>query len=63
MVGDNPRADIKGANSVSWASFLTKTGVHQGNQNDYLNPATMVVQNFQQAMECVLKIQRDNLYV
>jgi ribonucleotide monophosphatase NagD (HAD superfamily) len=31
MVGDNPRADIKGANSVNWASFLTKTGVHQGN--------------------------------
>jgi ribonucleotide monophosphatase NagD (HAD superfamily) len=43
MVGDNPRADIKGANSVSWASFLTKTGVHQGNENDSLNPATMVV--------------------
>ena len=43
MVGDNPRADIKGANSVNWASFLTKTGVHQGNYNDNLNPATMVV--------------------
>jgi ribonucleotide monophosphatase NagD (HAD superfamily) len=29
MVGDNPRADIKGANLAGWGSFLTKTGVHK----------------------------------
>jgi len=29
MVGDNPRADIKGANLAGWGSFLTKTGIHQ----------------------------------
>ena len=28
MFGDNPRADIKGANEIGWASFLTQTGVH-----------------------------------
>jgi ribonucleotide monophosphatase NagD (HAD superfamily) len=30
MVGDNPRADIKGANKIKWGSFLTQTGIHQG---------------------------------
>jgi ribonucleotide monophosphatase NagD (HAD superfamily) len=30
MVGDNPRADIKGANTAGWASFLTQTGIHHG---------------------------------
>jgi len=30
MFGDNPRADIKGANQVGWISFLTQTGVHSG---------------------------------
>jgi len=46
MVGDNPRADIKGANCIEWGSFLTQTGVHQGSANDQDNPATMVVNNF-----------------
>jgi len=34
MVGDNPRADIRGANTVNWGSFLTQTGVHHGSTND-----------------------------
>lgn len=46
MVGDNPRADIKGANSVEWGSFMTQTGVHHGPENDPYNPATMVVKTF-----------------
>lgn len=46
MVGDNPRADICGANRVGWASFLTQTGIHHGEQNDAKNPATVVVQDF-----------------
>ena len=46
MVGDNPRADIKGANGVGWASFLTQTGIHLGHQNDTTNPATVVVEDF-----------------
>lgn len=47
MVGDNPRADIRGANSIGWASFLTLTGIHHGPSNDPHNPATVVVHNFQ----------------
>lgn len=50
MVGDNPRADICGANRIGWGSFLTQTGVHQGKHNDAENPATHVVSNFQEAM-------------
>lgn len=46
MIGDNPRADIRGANSIGWASFLTQTGVHLGSENDNTNPATVVVKNF-----------------
>ena len=34
MIGDNPRADICGANRIGWGSFLTKTGVHHGDDND-----------------------------
>ncbi len=30
MIGDNPRADIAGANRIGWYSFLTRTGIHQG---------------------------------
>jgi ribonucleotide monophosphatase NagD (HAD superfamily) len=63
MVGDNPRADISGANRVGWGSFLTQTGVHHGTANDPDNPATQVVRNFQEAMELVLQMKRDGLYI
>ncbi len=63
MVGDNPRADIKGANEIGWASFLTQTGVHQGPENDPENPATMVVNTFADSVDVVLKIQKEKLYL
>lgn len=63
MVGDNPRADIQGANIIGWGSFLTQTGVHQGPENDKMHPATMVVSNFEEAVEIILKIQKDKLYL
>lgn len=63
MVGDNPRADIRGANSVGWASFLTQTGIHHGALNDAHNPATLVVQDFREAMELILRIKYDRLYL
>lgn len=46
MVGDNPRADIRGANKACWASFLTQSGIHPSSQNDSKDPATVVVQDF-----------------
>ena len=50
MIGDNPRADIQGANRVNWGSFLTQTGVHPGSDNDPDNPATVVVKDFAEAI-------------
>jgi ribonucleotide monophosphatase NagD (HAD superfamily) len=63
MVGDNPRADIKGANTIGWGSFLTQTGVHVGPCNDADNPATMVVNTFAEAVAVVLKIRNQKLYL
>lgn len=34
MVGDNPLADIEGANNFGWESILVKTGVYQGSGDD-----------------------------
>ena len=47
MIGDNPKADIHGANLAGWYSFLTKTGIHTLKGNDPENPATFVVYNFE----------------
>lgn len=57
MIGDNPRADIRGANRVEWGSFLTQTGVHHGSGNDPDNPATMVVTNFAEAIDVILGLE------
>jgi ribonucleotide monophosphatase NagD (HAD superfamily) len=46
MVGDNPRSDIAGAVQAGWYSFLTRTGIHQAEENDPHHPATFVVENF-----------------
>lgn len=53
MMGDNPRADIRGANNIGWYSFLTRTGIHQGEDNDPNDPATFVVDNFHEAVEII----------
>ncbi|SAM08930.1 hypothetical protein [Absidia glauca] len=44
-VGDNPAADIKGANAHGWSSMLVRTGIHTGpgNSDDY--PADFVCDN------------------
>ena len=44
-IGDNPKADIKGANDASelWTSVLVRSGVFIGKGNDEKNPADKVV--------------------
>jgi HAD superfamily hydrolase (TIGR01456 family) len=58
MVGDNPRADIKGANDAGapWHSILVRTGVFSGppGSNDPTNPAKDVVQGIKDAVDIVL---------
>ena len=58
MIGDNPWADIKGGNNMDWNSILVKTGNYQpepGQENDYDNPATFVVEGFSDAIDLILK--------
>ena len=58
-VGDNPSADIRGANQAGppWHSVLVHTGVFQGHpgSNDERDPAHTVVQGIGEAVEHVLK--------
>ena len=58
MIGDNPSGDIKGANDMGWRSVLVKTGNYQpkeGQENDLDHPAHYVVEDFNEAIELILK--------
>ena len=64
MIGDNPKADIGGANAKGWVSILVKTGIFDSNDarnsvngNDREHPATHVVENFQAAIELIYKLE------
>ncbi|CAG8454941.1 3087_t:CDS:10 [Ambispora leptoticha] len=50
-VGDNPAADIAGANAHNWNSILVRTGVFQGKDNDVRFPADHVAQDVFEAVE------------
>ena len=54
MIGDNPKADIRGANNIGWNSVLTRTGVFKGAENDSDDPATIVVEDFHEAIHRIL---------
>ncbi|KAI9318941.1 HAD-like domain-containing protein [Dichotomocladium elegans] len=49
-VGDNPAADIRGANDYGWKSLLVRTGVFQGSGNSTLYPATRVCDHVEEAV-------------
>ncbi|GJJ76245.1 hypothetical protein EMPS_08604 [Entomortierella parvispora] len=55
-IGDNPYADIAGANAYGWKSLLVKTGVFkpQGDENHHIHPATAVVDNVEDAVRWIL---------
>jgi ribonucleotide monophosphatase NagD (HAD superfamily) len=56
MVGDNPKSDIAGANSMGWPwkSVLVRSGVFQG-ENDKEHPADVVVDDVAEAVSLALK--------
>lgn len=60
MVGDNPAADIRGANAAGdrWRSILVCTGVYKGGaeSNDPLDPAWRVEENLGSAVERLLRM-------
>ena len=59
MVGDNPRADIRGANAAGapWTSVLVQTGVFKpspGVPNDPVDPAALVVPSVVEAVDAIV---------
>ncbi|KAG0376687.1 hypothetical protein BGX24_007362 [Mortierella sp. AD032] len=60
-VGDNPYADIAGANGHGWNSVLVRTGVFKpkGDENHHVHPATTVVDHVGDAVNWI--IARENM--
>lgn len=58
MVGDNPAADIKGANEYGWSSILVRTGVFRDSGNSTLYPATTVVDNVEEAVQWAINQEK-----
>ncbi len=61
MIGDNPDADIDGANRKGWVSILVRTGIFQGKANSVTFPATHVVQDFEEAVKLIFKLENMKL--
>ncbi|KAG0247232.1 hypothetical protein BG011_001833 [Mortierella polycephala] len=59
-VGDNPYADIAGANAYGWNSVLVKTGVFRtkGHENHHVHPATAVVDNVEDAVRWIIATEQ-----
>ena len=57
MVGDNPAADIRGANNAGapWTSVLVRTGLWKGGANDNADPAHLVVDGVADAVDTFLR--------
>ncbi|KAG0017417.1 hypothetical protein BGZ81_010749 [Podila clonocystis] len=54
MIGDNPYADIAGANGCGWNSLLVRTGVFEGEGNHHIHPATAVVDDVEDAVRWII---------
>ncbi|KAG0241374.1 hypothetical protein BGX31_001162 [Mortierella sp. GBA43] len=55
-IGDNPYADIAGANGYGWESVLVRTGVFrpEGGENHHIHPATTVVDDVEDAVRWII---------
>ncbi|KAF9101014.1 hypothetical protein BGX27_000131 [Mortierella sp. AM989] len=55
-IGDNPYADIAGANAYGWQSVLVRTGVFtpNGEENHHIHPATAVVDHVEDAVRWII---------
>lgn len=54
VIGDNPYADIAGANGFGWNSLLVRTGVYKGEGNHHIHPATAVVDDVEEAVRWII---------
>lgn len=55
MVGDNPESDIRGGNDFGWETCLVQTGVYKAQQGEPKYPATMIVQDVEEAVRTALE--------
>lgn len=55
MVGDNPESDIRGGNDFGWETCLVQTGVYKAEQGEPKYPATMIVQDVEEAVRTALE--------
>lgn len=56
-IGDNPKADIRGANNAGdhWVSVLVRTGVHQLEGNDTVDVADIVTDDIATALDLIIE--------
>ena len=59
MIGDNPDSDIDGANrrGERWVSILVRTGVFQGGANSDRHVAKYVVQDMEEAVQLIFRLE------
>lgn len=57
MIGDTPEADIQGANNQGWISILVRTGLHQSIENSKEYPATYIVEDLEEAIKLIFKLE------
>ena len=62
-VGDNPRADVRGANAAGdpWRSMLVRSGIFRGAGNDALDPAHLVFDGVGGAVDAALQQRTSRL--
>ncbi|KAL1920027.1 uncharacterized protein VTP21DRAFT_1173 [Calcarisporiella thermophila] len=53
-VGDNPAADIAGANAYGWTSILVRTGVFQGPENKSEHQADFIAEHVEEGVRWAL---------
>ncbi|ORY92158.1 HAD hydrolase [Syncephalastrum racemosum] len=58
-VGDNPAADIRGANDYGWNSILVRTGVFRESGNSKEFPANKVCDHVEEAVEWVIRKEEE----
>ncbi|KAI7852373.1 HAD-like domain-containing protein [Circinella umbellata] len=58
-VGDNPAADIQGANNYGWSSILVRTGVFQEPGNSSHFPANSVCQHVEEAVKWAIQQEEE----
>jgi HAD superfamily hydrolase (TIGR01456 family) len=61
-VGDNPKSDIRGANSAgdAWKSVLVRTGIFTGSGNDSTDVADYVEDDILGAVNRILHVEKDH---